>query len=231
MPSHIAYWAAFAVLEASSVLTALEEWDLTSDLPKVDANTGFEGITWVPDSFLTSKRFYDQMHGKIYNPTDYPGHGNGVFFLGLEGNGYIYSYVLLSNGVYHQLSSSYSGESTIMSVEFDYATGYLWAGCDNHCNGRSNVLSITSSDSSFPSISGASFQVVATYARPSAMGNYNTEGFAIASSSQYCTVEAGKQAMKAVYWSDDDNTNEHALRMGTLPCEESFLAAPFFNRI
>ena len=51
----------------------------------MDANLGLEGIVFIPDTFLLSKRFYDDSRGKLYDPNDYPDHGNGLFFLGLEG--------------------------------------------------------------------------------------------------------------------------------------------------
>ena len=71
------------------------------------------------------------------------------------------------------------------------------------------------------------------------MGNYNTEGFAIAPASQYCysssysplvstdnrsstttTTTGGGGSLKAVFWSDDDCTKGHALRQGTVSCGE-----------
>lgn len=63
------------------------------------------------------------------------------------------------------------------------------------------------------------------------MGNYNTEGFAIAPASQYCktssyststtaTVTGDSGSVKAVFWSDDDCTKGHALRQGTVSCGE-----------
>eukprot|EP01036_Dinobryon_divergens_P025139 gene25139-33659_t len=156
----------------ATILTAMEEWDLTKDLPAMDPNLGLEGITFILDDFLLSKKFVDEVHGKVYDPNDYPGHGNGLFFVGLEGNGFIYGYALMPNGVYHNICSVSSDETAIMSLEFDVSSGYLWATCDNHCNGRSNVFSISNSSGTFTHI--------AKYDRPSGMGNYNTEGFAIA---------------------------------------------------
>ena len=64
----------------------MEEWDLTNDLPNVDQNLGLEGIIFISDAILVEKNFRDTEHGKLYNPSDYPGHGNGLFFVGLEGS-------------------------------------------------------------------------------------------------------------------------------------------------
>ena len=115
-----------------------------------------------------------------------------------------------------------------MSLEFDLSSGYLWATCDNHCEGRSNVISISPESGQFTAI--------VKYDRPSGMGNFNTEGFAIAPSSQYCDFNSvdvtderalksgeerkAKEQLKAVYWTDDDCTDGHALRAGTIPCGE-----------
>ena len=76
--------------------------------------------------------------------------------------------------------------------------------------------------------------IIVQYDRPSGMGNYNTEGFAIAPANQYCDGNSAYSpsspsssstggvsgAVKAVFWADDDCTNGHALRRGTVKCGE-----------
>ena len=158
----------------------------------------------------------------------------------------------MPNGVYNKICSFSSDETAIMSLEFDVSTGYLRATCDNHCSGRSNVLSISNTSGTFTHIAKVisideitSFCVrliinlcdydsfLAQYDRPSAMGNYNTEGFAIAPADKYCGTSAYSlssptttkitstgRALKAVFWADDDCTNGHALRQGTIYCGE-----------
>lgn len=37
-----------------TTLSATAEWNLTADLPAVGANLGLEGVTWIPDSYLTA---------------------------------------------------------------------------------------------------------------------------------------------------------------------------------
>jgi len=110
---------------SASTLAASKEWDLTSQFPKVDPNKGLEGITWISDSFLTAQGFYDSLAGTAYNPAKYANHGNGLFFIGLEADGHVYAYALdFSNTkTFHQIASFSSGESTIMSVQFDTITG------------------------------------------------------------------------------------------------------------
>src|SRR6185369_12139110 len=84
----------FDVTGSSSTLTATHEWNLTADLPAVGANLGIEGITWNPDSFLVAKGFFDESKSHPYNPSEYPFHGTGLFFVGLEANGLVYGYAL-----------------------------------------------------------------------------------------------------------------------------------------
>ena len=83
---------------SSSSLTALQEWDLTADLKSVGHNEGLEAITWVPDWYLVQHGLLDDslaatdigVRGEassfLYDPERYPGHGSGLFFVGLEGN-------------------------------------------------------------------------------------------------------------------------------------------------
>jgi hypothetical protein len=58
------------------------------------------------------------------------------------------------------------------------------------------------------------FVVANTYERPSGMANLNNEGFAIAPRAE-C---AG--GLKPVFWSDDSNTDSHAVRTGRLSCTD-----------
>ncbi|GAB2853658.1 hypothetical protein GCM10027200_62320 [Lentzea nigeriaca] len=183
------------ILKYGTGSNAVGEWEL-GGMPEVDPNDGPEAISWVPDSFLTQKGFTDDS-GRVYNPADYPGHGSGLFFVGLEATGEVYVYALQGEEA-KLLSTFASGQAQVMDLEFD--GGKLWAACDNHCNGRATTLGI----------SGGKFKVTATYNRPSTLPNLNLEGFAISPS---CV--SGK---KVVLWSDDDNTNGHALRSGSLNC-------------
>ena len=83
---------------ASAILTATGQWDLTADLPPVGANLGLEAITWVPDAYLVTNNFYDDAAAHTYNPADYPNHGSGLFFVGVEGGGAIHAYALDLSG-------------------------------------------------------------------------------------------------------------------------------------
>ncbi|MFK4086391.1 hypothetical protein ACI2LF_19935 [Kribbella sp. NPDC020789] len=186
----------------ASTLNATREWNLTSDLPGVDPNSGLEAISWIPDTFLTAHAFHDEHTNTPYDPTTYPGHGTGLYFAGLEDNGTIYAYALnQSSNTYTRVATITSGLPELMDLEFDPATGRLWAACDDNCQGRTTTLELTPA---------GAFAPTATYNRPTGMPNLNNEGFALAPT---CTANT-----KPVLWSDDSNTNNHALRRGTLPC-------------
>ncbi|KJK47355.1 hypothetical protein UK23_20660 [Lentzea aerocolonigenes] len=183
------------ILKYGSGSNAVAEWDL-GGMPEVDPNDGPEAISWVPDSYLTKNGFKDSS-GRTYDPAAYPGHGSGLFFVGLEATGEIYVYAL-QGGEAKLLRKFASGQAQVMDLEFDGSK--LWAICDNHCSGRTTTLAISSGN----------FKVTATYNRPSGLPNVNLEGFAISPS---CV--SGK---KTVLWSDDDNKNSHALHSGSLNC-------------
>ncbi|MCZ4121064.1 lamin tail domain-containing protein [Streptomyces sp. H39-S7] len=194
----------FDTSSTASSLNATAEWNLTSDLPSLPANSGPEAISWIPDTFLTAHGFRDEHTGAAYNPTAYPGHGSGLVFAGVEDNGTVYAYALNSSGGgYTRIATLPSGFPTVMDLEFEPGTGHLWATCDDTCQGRASTLDINAQ---------GKFTVTHTYNRPTGMANYNNEGFAIAPQS---TCTGGH---KAVIWSDDGNDGGHALRAGTLNC-------------
>ncbi len=194
----------FDASSSASSLNATGEWNLTSDLPSLPANSGIEGISWVPDSFLTAHGFRDEHAGAAYDPAAYPGHGSGLYFAGVEDNGTIYAYALnLSSGGYTRIATITSGFPSVMDLEFEPATGHLWAVCDDTCQGRTSTLDINAQ---------GGFTPTAVYDRPTGMPNLNNEGFAIAPQS------ACASGHKPVVWSDDTNDDGHALRAGTLNC-------------
>ncbi|RJQ78682.1 hypothetical protein D5S17_12590 [Pseudonocardiaceae bacterium YIM PH 21723] len=186
---------------AGSTINATAEWNLTPDLPSGDPNEGLEAITYVPDSYLTAHGFRDQHTGAAYNPASYSGHGNGLFFVGLESNGQVYAYALTGGGSYTRVASFSSGHASVMALSFDANTGHLWSVCDDTCSGHHAILDLGGS---------GDFAVTAVYNRPSGMPNYNNEGFAISP-----TCSGGT---RQTLWADDSNDSSHALRKGTLNC-------------
>jgi len=184
-------------------LAAITEWDLTSDLPVSGPNLGLEAITWVPDSFLTANGFYDEFAKAAYDPSRYPNHGTGLFFVGLESNGMIYGYALdHAQGMFQRVATIASGHVSIMSLEFDRDVGNLWAYCDNTCANEASVLRVV----------GGHFVVQYLYDHPATLPNSNFEGITFQPESQ-CV-----QGKKSFFWTDDSLYGGHALYRGTIPC-------------
>lgn len=186
-------------------LTAAQEWNLTADLPVTDPNLGLEAITWIPDSFLVSRNFFDESKNRLYNPAVYPNHGTGLFLVGLEANGVVYAYALDHSvrGGFTRIATIITGFPSVMELQFDRDLNDLWAICDDTCQGRSVVLRIDSA---------GKFTVAYRLERPAGMPNLNNEGFGIAPAA-LCSG-----GTRPVYWIDDSETDGHAIRTGTLTC-------------
>ncbi|WP_053699930.1 lamin tail domain-containing protein [Streptomyces sp. NRRL F-5755] len=193
----------YDVSGTGSTLTAVKEWNLTSDLPPVGSNLGFEGITWIPDTYLTQAAFKDASTGAAYDPARYGAHSGGVFFAGVEGTGMIYGYVLQDSGAFTRVASVNSGMRGVMELQWDPRAARLWAVCDDTCDGRHRTLQVDKA---------GAFTTTAVYNRPAGMPNYNNEGFALAGADE-CIAGS-----KPVYWADDANDDGHALRKGTVTC-------------
>ncbi|MBD0710864.1 MULTISPECIES: lamin tail domain-containing protein [unclassified Streptomyces] len=193
----------YAPAGTTSTLIAAKEWNLTSDLPPVGSNLGFEGIAWVPDAALTGAGFKDASTGAAYDPARYGAHTGGVFFLGVEGTGTVYGYVLADSGSFTRVATVSSGMSGVMEVQWEPGAERLWVVCDDTCGGQHRTLRVDAS---------GSFAVSGVYKRPSGMADLNNEGFAVSGAAE-CVG-----GVKPVYWSDDGNTGGHALRRGTLAC-------------
>jgi hypothetical protein len=194
----------FDAASTATSLNATGTWNLTADLPSLPANSGIEGISWIPDTFLTAHAFHDEHTGAAYDPASYPGHGGGLFFAGVEANGTVYAYALTqTGGGFTRVATITSALTGVMDLEFEPATGHLWAACDDTCQGHTTTLDLNAQ---------GRFAVTHTYDRPAGMANYNNEGFAIAPQTA-CTG-----GHKPVLWSDDTDDGGHALRAGTLNC-------------
>ena len=202
--------AMFDGTTTTSTISAVRDWDLTANLPVMGANLGLEAIAWIPDSYLVSKGFIDESKNLPYDPASYANHEGGIFFVGIEGNGTIYRYALDHvGGGFTRVATIASGNPGIMDLNFDREVGYLWAICDDTCQGRSNVLDI---DTRVGSPTKGKFYIRRGFERPSTMPNINNEGFAI-------TPEAScVGGFKSVFYSDDSNTNLHAIRRDSIPC-------------
>ncbi|WP_382303979.1 esterase-like activity of phytase family protein [Herbiconiux sp. UC225_62] len=195
---------------AGTTLQPTTQWVLTADLAdaidpvKADSNLGFEGITWVPDSYLTENAFVDQSTGAAYDPADYPGHGTGLFFTALEKNGHLYAYALNADGSFHRVATIDTGLPMIQDTQWDPDAQRVWAVADNTSAGSATLLKIDAE---------GAFAVDRIYDRPTGLPDYNLEGFAIAPNST-CV-----DGVKEVIRSDDGNNRGHSLWSGTISCD------------
>ena len=133
----------FDLSATGATLTATNDWNITADLPTVGANLGIEAITWIPDAFLTARGFLDEATAAAYNPANYPNHGTGLFFVGVEGNGNVYAYALNhTNNTFTRVATISTGYTGIMALEFDAELNNFWGVCDDTCGGLLGTLEI-----------------------------------------------------------------------------------------
>jgi hypothetical protein len=190
---------------AGTTLTATNEWNITADLPANGANLGLEGITWVDDSYLVSRGFFDERLGNTYNPAAYPNHGTGLFLVGVEGTGNVFAYALnKADNSFLRVATFSSGFASVMDLQFDRDLEQLWAVCDNTCTGRSHVVTVNPTN--------GRFEVTGRFERPTGMPDTNNEGFAVATQA-YCS---GNE--KPAFWGDDNDLGGNSLRVGTVSC-------------
>ncbi|MGW4803561.1 lamin tail domain-containing protein [Kitasatospora sp. NPDC004272] len=200
-----------------STLTPLHQWDMTAQFPQLDtgskddANLGFEGVGYVPDSWLTANGWTDPLTGAAYNPANYPLHGSGLFFAGLEYDGTLHVYGLNSDGTFTTFGTVSTGKPGVMDVTYDAGTQRIVATCDNTCGETHTFLKVNAAGAIVPDV---------TYTNPAVMPVDNLEGFALAPTS---TCAGG---FREAVWSDDGiygfgsgtSSYGHALYSGTFPC-------------
>lgn len=202
---------AYDTSASGASLTATRSWDLGGDLRSamLGANTGPEALAWIPDSYLGAAGFFDEARNAPYDPTRYANHAGGLFLVGIEQTGTIYAYVLDHvSGSVTRVAQIVSGLSSVVALEFDRDTNYLWAWCDDGCGNRAAILRIEENPSSDKR---GRFGVRRSLNRPGSLPNLNHEGMTIAPAAE-C-----KDGNKAVYWIED-GTSAHVLRRGSVPC-------------
>ncbi len=193
-------------------LTASAEWNLAADFPSIGANAGMEGITYIPDSWLTARGFLDQNTSSAYSPADYAGHGNGLFFVSIEGTAGVYAYALMDGGAFErvaELDLSSLSFNNVADVQFDAYRDLLWVVCDDACDGRIATFDLSDAGDNV-----GVFTASALYERPAGMANVANEGFAIADAAT-CT-----DGSVATFYVDDANTDGFSIRTGTLGCTD-----------
>lgn len=153
----------------------------------------------MPDAWLTARGFADERAGAAYDPSRYPGHGEGLFFVGVEGTAKVYEYALNADGSFARLATVDTPFALVAEVQFD--RGLLWIVCDEACNGRTATYDIDAT---------GTFAPTHVYARPANAPDVANEGFVV---SQTC-VDGRAQT----FYADDADTDGFSLRSGTLPC-------------
>lgn len=199
----------FDPMTSATTLAATDQWVLTGDLGFTDAadsNLGFEGIAYVPDTFLVGAGFRTDA-GAAYNPSNYPGKSTaGLFFGAVEKTGHLIAYVLNTDHSFARVADVSTGLAGVMDASFDPDLGRIWAHCDNTCGNATALLKIGGD---------GHFTLDRDYSRPADLPNYNLEGFAVA------PVSSAVDGQRQVLWADDGNRFGHSLWAGTVPVDLS----------
>ncbi len=177
-------------------VVALEEWDITEYVP-VGANLGIEAVEWVSDADLEGL-LWDTAQNAAYDPADYPGHGDGLFFVAVEDGGTVHAFAL-SDGAATKVATFTPGLAGVMALDWDTTRRGLWTVCDDGCGGVSAFVEFTGSPDP-----GVTF-----YARPAGAPVDNAEGFATAPAS------LATNGVRPAWWFTD-GVRPGALRSGTI---------------
>ncbi|HHT24064.1 MAG TPA: LPXTG cell wall anchor domain-containing protein, partial [Clostridiaceae bacterium] len=192
--------------EQSQELVALKEWNITDHIDQarkgrgleyyqVKANMGIEAIEWIPNSALEGKLF-DMNTNAPYQSANYSTINDGLFFLGLEDDGYIYVFALKADETAELVTQIDTEMNMVMGLNYDELTDEIWAQTDN---GRLNVLARII-------LNGSKNADITYYNPPQELDPLkNNEGFAIAS--------INVNGLRPVYWVEDGIT-VNSLKMG-----------------
>lgn len=194
-------------------VVASQEWDLTELLPQVSANLGMEAIEWVADEDLAGALF-DRNTGAPYDPAEYPGHGDGLFFVAVEDGGQVFAVALNSDGDARIVSELKPGLGGVMALDWDTALGALWAVCDDGCDGTAAQFTLN----------GTETPDLRHFERPAGLPNANNEGFATGPEAlkqqadatlMRAASAADAQAQRPAWWITD-GVATNALHLGSL---------------
>ncbi|MDO5034987.1 MAG: lamin tail domain-containing protein [Actinomycetaceae bacterium] len=183
--------------EGSDVV-ASAEWNITSLLPEVSANTGIEAIEWISNADAAGYLF-DENTKESYRPENYPNAvAGGVFVVALEDDGKVYAFSLSAEGAV--LLGSYDpGVGGAMGLDFDTNTKTLRVLSDNGFDG---VMADVEFD-------GTAEPNVVLYERHPELPNENFEGYA---RSNACVNGSSFE------WFFQDGAKSEALRVLSTPC-------------
>ncbi len=189
-----------------------KQWDLSADLPIVSAESG-EGITFVPDNFLTQVGFVDQ-NGLPYQSSQGMG---GLMFVGREdGGGGLFAFDLDRD----TQSYVFVGEYRIFrfddpiayptpfyeasGLEFDRSSGllYVW-----HGPGAPEEVALTVHDLRSTAVAGQSYRLLNTVQAFDGPSVQNYESFAVLSNadcvagdrSSFSTIDDGGATSLLLY--------------------------------
>lgn len=185
----------------SGAVRATQSWELSTVLPRTSANTGLEGLAWVPDPFVVASGVVDESTGRPYDPASHPGHGAGLFAVGVETSGAVVLVALRDDGVATRIATVPTALAAVMELTFDAVHQVLWVVCDDTCDGRMVALAND----------GGRLAAVTMLRPPPALQRRNHEGFAVDPTTP-CT------GTMAVFWVDDSPSDGRSLRRGALPC-------------
>ncbi len=192
--------------EETNELDAIREWDITDiidqarqdrgvEFYQVKSNMGIEAIEWIPNAVLEGKLF-DQNKNALYNPSDYSSVNDGLFFIGLEDDGFIYVFALSEDEKAVLVTQINTRMGMVMGLNYDELTDELWAQTDN---GRMNILARIS-------LNATENVDIIYYDPPQELDtSKNNEGFAIA------PINVGGR--RPVYWVED-GIKVNSLKMG-----------------
>ena len=194
---------------------AMQQWDLTSTLPDVAANTGIEAVEWVANADMIGVLF-DQNTNTTFDPANYPNAvAGGVFFVALEDNGHVYAYVLNADSTVVQIADIDGKLGGAMALDYDTYEKKLWVVADD---GYANMAAIiTFNGNEEPDV------VHVTPAADVDVGA-NNEGFAIAA------PEFTINGQRPVYRFTDGITSG-ALTIGSIDCTYTTHTHSFTNYV
>ena len=139
----------FDPVGTATSLTATKEWNLTCGPAGGGREQRAGGDLLDPRLVPDLAGFLDEHTGAAYNPGAYPGHGDGLFFVGLEANGTdLRLRARPDRRGFTRVATIASGFPGVMDLEFDPETNRLWAVCDDTCNGRTATSTSTPAGSS-----------------------------------------------------------------------------------
>ncbi len=159
-----------------SSVTLINSWNLLAAPSTMTntANTGPEGIAFVPDSFLLAAGFVSQHTGNVY--TSIKGMG-GLIFIAHQYQGYVWVFDVNPNvsNDFNFVGKYRTNKNESCDLAFDRTTGLLYI---LH-NISGNSLEVTDLTSTALPAGERKFSIVNEYFIPNPTGNLNVEGFAI----------------------------------------------------